>query len=74
MKLEIGIININFIETNFYMKNLNNIELIEINGGGLACDFFSWLGEMAAVIEQFVDHDNQHGAHTHRAQDYVDNC
>lgn len=74
MKLEIDIININPIKTNYNMKNLNYTELSEINGGSLACDFFSWLGEMVAVIEQFVDHDNQHGAHTHRAQDYVDNC
>ena len=45
---------------------LQNDELISISGGDkLTRRFFSWLGDMAAVIGNAMESDSQHGVHGH---------
>ncbi|MBF7092725.1 hypothetical protein IUY40_14405 [Flavobacterium sp. ALJ2] len=45
---------------------LKNEELISISGGDkLTRRFFSWLGDMAAVIGNAMESDAQYGAHGH---------
>jgi hypothetical protein len=45
---------------------LQKEELVSINGGDrLTRRFFSWLGDMAAVIGNAMESDAEHGAHGH---------
>jgi len=48
------------------VTELKQDELVSVNGGDrLTRSFFSWLGDMAAVIGNAMESDAQHGVHGH---------